>query len=215
MARKKYNRKRYKRNYIEIKNSIRKWKADLGGLFDSHGIITGENQWIDFYFLGKKKRIIWNADIITAKLAYEDKLKDIAYEELDNILGPGWFSKYQLFAKPIKISKDRYELPPLERKHIKELGGLTWTEWLDKRKKELADTGKYPVYESVKIDTRYKFGIGLHIVKNIDGISIDTINNFIKEFLAHGEQEYRASEPLTFSADEIPWMHGFANAIRD
>ena len=77
----KKSRHKLKHNYITIKNEIRNTALDYGGLFTTHDVITGGTQWVDFFFLSKKEKILWNACIDTAKLAYQDIISEIAKKE--------------------------------------------------------------------------------------------------------------------------------------
>lgn len=202
----KYNRQYHKSNYINVKNIIHQSKDTLGGLFDSDDDINGDTQWVDFVFISKKERIFWNAEIITTRIAFRDKIRDVAFTQLDEILGNDWHQKYPLFKEGEQTSHHSEKTwIPEEEKFIPELEGLTWPQWLNKREKELADSGKYFVNESIAIDKHYKYGRGLHIIKNVESISIDTINSFISEFLKDGERASQANEPFTFSSDSFQW----------
>jgi hypothetical protein len=203
MPKKKLNRKHHKNSYINVKNFINQSKDTLGGLFDSDHEFHGENQWVDFIFLSKKERIFWNVEIITARVAFEDKITDIAFTQLNEILGEDWHQKYPLFIEGEQINHEEKILQPIEEKSIPELGGLTWPQWLNNKKIELADSGKYSIHESVVIDKSYQYGRGLHIIKNVENISIDVINKFITEFLENGEQASASSESLTFKSDSL------------
>lgn len=199
MSHRKYSRRKLKRNYIRIKNQIRETAVEYSGLFTSHDIITGENQWFDFFFLSKKEKILWNACIDTVKLAYQDKISEVAMMELDEILGPDWNKNISLRDAPSETQI---------------LGGLTWLEWLRIREKEIADTGKVFINESVEIDHSYRFGRGLHITKDVENITVDVINNFIKNFIENGEESYESKDMLTFDSTTIRWGFGTANQLR-
>ena len=195
----KKSRHKLKHNYITIKNEIRNTALVYSGLFTSHDIITGENQWVDFFFLSKKEKILWNACIDTAKVAYQDKISEIAMNELDKTFGPDWHSKFPLGETPAKI---------------KELGDITWYEWLRVREKELADTGKVFINETIDIDHSYRFGRGLHITKNVENITVDVINKFIEDFIEQGERSFQSKEMLTFKSASIRWGIGIVNQLR-
>lgn len=199
MSHRKYSRHKLKRNYISIKNQIRETAVDYGGIFTSHDVVTGENQWVDFFFLSEKEKIVWNACIDTIKLAYQDKISEVAMSELDEILGSDWNKNRSLQDAPSKI---------------KILGGLTWLEWLRVREKEIADTGNVFINESVEIDHSYRFGRGLHIIKDVESITIDVINGIIKNFIENGEQSYESKELRTFDSTIIRWGFGAVNQIR-
>ncbi len=95
------------------------------------------------------------------------------------------------------------------------LGGLSEFKWLEQKQKELSNQGDVKVFESVKIDKSYRFGIGLHIIVSVENITVDTINHFILDFLGQGEEASQSSQALTFPADEIEWNVGISNAIAE
>lgn len=205
------SRKQLKQNYIEIKNAIRSSKDNCGGLFHSYHLLDGKNQWVDFDFLGKKERIVWNAEIITTKVAFHDLLEELAFEDLNNVLGDNWQEEYPSFIK--KKTKGGFLLEPTNI-NIERLGNLTWFDWVNRRIKELADSNSHIIYESAKIYYSYTFGRGLHVIRHVENITKDVINEFIVEFIENGEQSYKRNDPVTFTSIEMIGTNLDVNEIK-
>lgn len=54
----------------------------------------------------------------------------------------------------------------------------------------------------------------MHITKDVENITVDVINNFIKNFIENGEQSYESNDMLTFDSTAIRWGFGMANKLR-
>jgi len=76
------------------------------------------------------------------------------------------------------------------------LGGMTLSEYIEKLEREIVRNEPPTVYASFKIDTSYRYGVGLHMV--IDAVSIDraTIEETIKRFYAVGEKNWQNYQPV-------------------
>jgi hypothetical protein len=206
------SRNKLKSDYIQLKNRIRCAKSPDTSLFYSYEYFDGKNQWSDFYFIGKKRRTVWNAVIVTTKLAFKELINDAAINEIKKILGDDWFQKYHPH-EVINHSDGSVLWRPLQKMKVDELGGITCFEWIRKREIELADSNRFFVSESTEIDFNYKFGTGLHIVVHEENITQQVINNFIEEFIANGENAYCSDKQITFTAKEIDWQAVDVNVI--
>lgn len=103
------------------------------------------------------------------------------------------------------------------RNELNQTFGADWHtryEWLRIREKELPDTGKVFINESIEIDCSYRFGRGLHNIKNVENITVDVINKFIEVFLEQGEGSFKSKEMLTFKSSAIRWGFGIVNQLR-
>ncbi len=199
MKKNTYNRKYYKDIYITVKNTIRESAAEFGGLFASDHSLNDANQWVDFFFMSKKDRSFWNAEIITAKLAYEDKLYDLAMEKLNSLLVAKTPDDSPLFK--LADGKTTFTWEPAPEQALPELGGLKQSEWIEKEVRELAKSGKVFVTESTIIDDSFEYGKGLSIVTNVEHITVETINEFINAFIQNGEIASQSDTPLSFPID--------------
>jgi hypothetical protein len=213
MKNKRKSRKQLKLDYIGIKNKIRNATSIENSLFYSPDYLTGKNQWIDFYFLSKKIRTLWNAEIVTTKLAFKDLIYTAAMNEIEKILGQDWLEKYH-FHEEIKNPNGTVTWKPLPENKLDKLGGMTCFEWIKQKEKELADSGKFFVSESAEIEFNYQFGIGLHIVKHEENITGNVINGFIEEFIAKGEHPYCLDKHITFNSKDIDWYSVDVNALK-
>lgn len=177
--------------YIRLRGKILRDAPLYGGLFTSHLELdesrpTLYNQWFDVYFLGSDGHTIWNAAITTATLAFWGAVRHIAYDRTASLLTPEELKTRRNFRYLLQKPYPKYN----------ELGGLTFQEYQEKINREIVRSEPPAVYESFKIDTSYRYGIGLHMV--IDAGSIDrvTIEEAIRRFYALGEKDWQSSQPV-------------------
>lgn len=70
----------------------------------------------------------------------------------------------------------------------------------------LIEEGEVTVYEQVQLDRSYRFGIGLIATLDIPALTVETINNFVDEFLTQGERP-RADRPVAFDRSILDKTH--------
>lgn len=68
--------------YIQLKNQIRQEQKAKGANFLSHTVFTGNNQWLDIYFLGAKKDIFYNVTIETVKANWHEYVDNIVLDRM-------------------------------------------------------------------------------------------------------------------------------------
>lgn len=203
-------RRRRKQIYIRIKNDIRRAAPVLGGLFYTHDYLHGENGWVDCYFLGNGPLVVYNCALQTAKYAYKEAVSDAAWDAADKLVP----RNYDLLSRSKKDPQTGlWVLEPEPETTHAEYGGLTRFQWLKEEERRIADAGCIQVFEEVTLHRDYACGIGLHATLNVEYLTADTINAFIRAFLAAGEKPYRNAAPLTFKHAEIAHWGLESNAI--
>lgn len=201
--RKYYNslsHRRRKQIHFRVKRDILRAAPVLGGLFYTHDYLHGKNGWIDCYFLGKGKFTFYNCALETTRYAYKEAVSDAAWQAADELLP---YDHDWLFRRP-KSQLDN-------AKHV-EFGGFTRFEWYEHEMQRLADTCTIQVFEKLSLHHDYHFGVGLHATIDVPYLTVDSINNFICQFLEN-EKPYCSNQALTYSYDEIECWGLEPNAI--
>lgn len=172
----------------QAKNLIYRERYRCGGVFFDecdleYASTSGSWNWSDVIFLGTKPDTFWNAEIVTASLAFDDAVETLAYERAPAPTGP--------------LITDDGELTAAWRVPQPEYDGLTWSQHVDKLKKEIARDNAPAVYCCYRILPGYRSGIGLRIVVDADVLSREIIETAIADFLAKGEVNWVSPEPVT------------------
>ena len=191
---------------IHLKAKILHTRSLYGGRFTSHLWLEepGENpvrsQWFDFLFLGSDKYTIWNAYVCTARMAFWDKVGDMARERGRKLLSPEeQEEEFRLDFEP--ASRDAwgrvttYTLVDHHRPRA-QFGGLTYRDYCQQLEREIIEREPPAVYESFDQDRSYAYGTGLHIIVDADGIDRTTIERVIDKFVEIGQTNWRAANPV-------------------
>ncbi len=192
---------------IRLKAKIRRDAGEYGGRFSSRLVLNEPgrpdlyNQWFDFYFVGKDRFTIWNAEIVTVRRAFWDAAHDIAYQRADSMRMPEQRdADSKLEFEPAQISSTgkilAYKLVEREPIRYDQFGGLTFSEQREKLEAEIIRDEPPTIYESFKLDHGYAYGIGLRIVLDVDVINQAAIESAIDKFLAVGEIDWRSANPV-------------------
>ena len=89
-----------------------------------------------------------------------------------------------------------YKLVDREPVRYAQFDGLTFSEQLEKLEVEIIRDEPPAIHESFKLDRDYAYGIGLHIVRDVETINQAAIESAIDRFLAVGETDWRSAEPV-------------------
>ncbi|MDR0807126.1 MAG: hypothetical protein LBN41_10360 [Enterobacteriaceae bacterium] len=199
----KLSRRRRRALVISLKNKIRCNATEFGGLFTSHQVLNESKtiQWVDFYFVGSDKSILWNACIITAKQAFRDEVSHLAYMKLDAMMTKEEKeAELKLDFIPFDYSKSgkilTYKQIKKEEKRYEKFGGLTYYEQWEKFESEIARNEPPTIYESFRIDRSYVYGIGLEIVIDVDSIDQSVIEDAISRFQIIGETDWKSPNKI-------------------
>jgi hypothetical protein len=158
------------------------------------------NQWFDFIFLGQDRFTIWNAVIITARQDAWDKARGLAYKRIIAMMAPEEQSAWRdlkLF-EPAKISGvgKVFSLRKWKSMRFKSFGDLSFYEQWEKLESEIIRDEPPTIYESFRLDRSYAYGIGLHIVLDVDVIDRAAIEQAITRFREIGETDWQAANPI-------------------
>lgn len=172
----------------QAKNLIHRERERCGGVFFDdcdmeYASTSGTWNWSDVIFLGAKPDTFWNAEIVTASLAFDDAVETLAFEKVPTPSGA--------------IIDDCGDLMAAWRLPQPQFDGLTWSQHVDKLKKEIVRDNPPAVYCGYRILPSYRSGIGLRIVVDADVLSRDIIEAAIADFLAKGEVNWVSPEPVT------------------
>jgi hypothetical protein len=170
---------------IRLKGKIRRDAVEFGGRFTSEdGLNLSDghdfrSQWFDFYFPGTSRFTLWNAVLVTARLAFWEAVHEKAFG--------------QAYAAFNDSESDRGRAP---------FGGRTVREQVDFLEAKIIQENPPTIRESFSLDRSYVYGIGLHIVMDVDVIDRSVIETAIDRFFAIGETDWVSPGPV--SRDRLP-----------
>lgn len=194
-------RRQRKRDYIRIKNNIRRSTPVLGGHFYTHDYLHGENGWVDIYFLSRQPLGFYNATLETTACAFREKAEDLAFDR-SRLLVPYHSSLLDRLGKGNTVYTDDLEEPII----ADAFGGLNRTQWIEQEVIRLIEQGELTVHEQVKLDRGYSFGIGLIATLDVSALTVETINNFVDEFLTQMERPWEG-RPIAFDRSILDKTH--------
>lgn len=182
-----------------LKRNIDKAASVLGGLFYTNDYLDGKNGLVDLYFLGKDNKTFYNVTLQTTRCEYKDKARDIARDNANKLVPVDYNDVWdRLSGKKPSDGVDPYG--PHEA-----FGGLRRYDWIDTETRIVADAGSIHVFEEATLHYDYRCGIGLHATIDVTYLTIDTINNFIRDFLGNGAKAYRIDKPISYKASQLDW----------
>jgi hypothetical protein len=208
---------RHKRSdeVIRLKGRIKRTSAEYGGMFTSHLVLDEPgrpdlyNQWFDFYFPGQDRFTLWNATIVTARMAFWDAVNDLAYQRTTDMLTPEELAAEPTMEfEPAEFSKTgkvlTYKLVERDKPKYEKFGGLTFFEQWEKQESEVARAAPPTIYESFRLDRNYAYGIGLSIVLDVGVIDRAAIEQAIIRFREIGEIDWQADYPVP--REKLPFV---------
>lgn len=213
---------------VRLKGRIRRDAAVYGGRYTSHHVPPDPDrpdlccQWDDFQFPGRDRFTWWNAEMITARMAFWDAVWhlafDRAYAQLDACEQSREFSHESV---PATVSPTGKVLTVRmiwkEPVRYEQFGGLTFSEYKDRLKAQIIRDEPPVIHESFRMDRSYSNGVGLRIVLDVDRIDRPSIEAAIDRFFAVGETDWQSPQPVprdrlpTVTKDEalkaldLPW----------
>ena len=176
-------RRQRKRDYIRSKNNIRRSAPVLGGRFYTYDYLHGENGWLDIYFLSRQLRVFYNATLETTARAFRGKVEDIAFDR-SCLLVPYRSSLLDRLGKGNTVTTADLEEPII----ADAFGGLNRRQWIEQEVARFIEEGEVTVCEQVKLDRGFSFGIGLIATLDVPVLTMETIDNFVDEFLIQWER---------------------------
>ena len=201
-------RSRRSREGVKLRQKIKRDQELFGGRFYSHAELNPEsnlinNQWFDFLFTGQRKHEIWNAEIITARLAFWEKVDSIAFERTHAQLSAEEREKeFSYISTRLDNGYYRREkkFPMIQ---YPQFDGLTYRDYLHQLERKILTSEPPEIYESFQLDYSYRHGVGLHIVVDAEAVSYSLIDQSIDRFLALGQKAWRSAIPV--SRERLPF----------
>ncbi|WP_421987910.1 hypothetical protein [Roseivirga sp.] len=153
---------------------IQKMKAEIGS-DQSYVVIESEDNsddFMNFYFIGKHegKEVIYDAALYTLRLQHSSEIHEMAEHKVAQ--------KFPEFKKISYEEDENGDIEPLD--DLEEEIGLYLTEVMD----ELEEEDAIKVSEHIDVDEHIDFGIGLDVGLNLEKVTQESIEKFIKDFNA-------------------------------
>lgn len=158
---------------MRIKGLIHRERHRCGGLsYDDcdidAAIAFGSWDWIDILFLGRDPAVYWNAEIVTAHVAFNDAVENAAFDEA-----------WPMLSKAEQAQEAHMETTPnvnangkvishtwLRKPEVAypQFGGLNFGEYLDRRQEEIAQDASPTIFCGYRILPGFRSGIGLKMI---------------------------------------------------
>lgn len=188
------SRRQRRRKVIELKNRIYRERHSCGGVFyDDCDIQYYKDNpdhiwaWSDIYFVGRDPADLWNAEIITAKLAFQDAVHDRAFNEVWAMLSQQEQEEEALFeTTPNVNSKGKiisHTLVHREKQTYAIFGGLTFWQFIEKREREIAQDQPPKICCGYQFLPGFAYGHGLRIIVEAETLSQQVIEAAVTDFL--------------------------------
>lgn len=200
---------RHKRSdeVIRLKGRIKRDSDEYGGLFTSHLVLDEQDrpdlykQWFDFYFPAQDRFTFWNAAIVTARQAFWEEARELAYQRTATMLTPEEHAaESKMEFEPASFSSTgkvlSYQLIEHKKTQYEKFGGLTFYEQWEKLESEIVRETPPTIHESFRLDRCYAYGIGLFIILDVDVIDCAAIEQAISQFRLMGETDWQAAIPV-------------------
>lgn len=182
------NRKNKKLEYIRLKKKIKK-----DTLFSSYDVFGLDMQWADIYFFGKNKHI-YNATVRTTACALHDKVEELAWDQLYSNIDKE-DKIFEIVELDKKTSDQKMALPiNILNPPLKNLKGMTASEFLEMTEEKIHKEGKTSVKESFELLPNFVYGTGLNIVIHTPSLTLENIDTAIKKFISLGETNWQSEE---------------------
>lgn len=151
--------------------------------------------WIDIYFAGLDRCTLWNAEIITTKMAWNDEIRELAFNSAHEQLSASE-SKLE-FSLNFKRTPRRRPNASRTCEWIKpptisypQFEGRSFRAECDRLEAHLRATKPMEVKESFTLDRGYAYGIGLHAVVADGHIDQAVVERTIARFQEIGEKDW-------------------------
>jgi hypothetical protein len=199
------SRRQRRRKVFALKQLIHRERARCGGLFYDACDIDYYRQhpdhpwrWSDIYFTGRDPAVLWNAEIITARMALEDLISDRVFDEAYQQLSEAERGvEFRFETRPNYNSQGKLVSRTLihrEKPRYARFNGLTFNEYTEQREAEILTTQPPAVYCGYKRLPGFAYGIGLRMVVEAEALSVEVINAAIDDFKARGEKAWHSPE---------------------
>lgn len=192
------SRRQRRKLVIELKNRIYRERHRCGGMFyDDCDIQHYKDNpdhiwaWSDIYFVGRDPADLWNAEIITAKLAFQDMVHEQAFNEAWAMLSQQEQEEEARYeSTPNVNSKGKivsYTLVHQQKQAYAIFGGMTLWQFIEKREREIAQDQPPKVCCGYQFLTGFAYGHGLRMIVDAETLSVPIIEAAIEDFLGKDE----------------------------
>lgn len=157
-----------------------------------------QHQWVDVYFPGAERHILWNAAFITTQMALEDAISERAFsathaqlspEESEREFAMEWRSLPRRRPGEMRMS-EWVQRPDI---HYPQFDGRSFREECDRLEAHVRATDPPRVGESFTTDRSYTYGIGLHATVAEANLDRSAIERTILRFRQLGERDWQAT----------------------
>ncbi|WP_205882018.1 hypothetical protein [Leeia aquatica] len=192
---------------IQLKNRMRRYAADYGGRFDSLFALDDPEpaaagcNWFDFYFPGSNRFTLWNASLVTARVAFQDEAGRLAREQAHAALtAVEREAERQIEFIPALFSDTgkvwAYEAVSPPEPHYARFEGRTLHQQITKLKVDILHHTPPVIHERFQILPGYRYGVGLNMVLDVEVIDRTVVEYAIDRFLAVGECNWQSAQPV-------------------
>ncbi len=194
------SRRKRRAKALRVKNLIYRERDRLGGIFFDEcdqdvALASGHWTWSDILFLSHDPALFWNAEIVTANVAFADAVEDIAFNEaLSKLDAAEKDDLMHVDFIPDVSSQGKTWLRKPQR-HYPQFDGLTFHDFVDKRALEITRDNPPAIYCGYRILPGYAFGVGLQMVVDADRLNRAVIETAITDFRARGERHWMSDVP--------------------
>lgn len=206
------SRRSRRQKVIRIKNLIYNERHRCGGIFyDECDFARFDDEsdhiwkWSDIYFTGLDPADFWNAEIITAQVAFRDACHSRAFDEACEMLSEQEReNEFQINTCPNYNSHGKiisHILVHREACKYDVFGGLTFFGFVEKRELEIVINDPPAIHCGYKFLPGYAYGLGLRMIVDVPSLSQQIIEGAIADFRKRGEREWHSPEAVFFSGD--------------
>lgn len=203
------SRRSRRQKVIHLKNLIHNERHRCGGIFYDECDFTQFDdepdhiwEWSDIYFTGLDPADFWNAEIITAQVAFRDVYHSRAFDEACEMLTrqerenefkintlPNYNSQGEIFSHTLVHREAcKYDV----------FGDLTLFDFVEKREIEIVINDPPAIHCGYKFLPDYAYGLGLRMIIDAPYLSQQVIEDAIADFRDRGEREWHSPEAVSF-----------------
>jgi hypothetical protein len=132
-------------------------------------------------------------------LAFWETVRDLALDRTLAKLTPEEREEGNRFERVLSGYKDGQRYYTFKKHPVRtydKLNGLSFEEYWEKLENEIARNEPPVIFESFRLDTSYRYGIGLYITIDAESINRMVIEQAIDRFYEIGEKKWRATNPV-------------------
>lgn len=195
---------------IHLKNLIHNERHRCGGIFYDECDFTQFDdrsdhvwKWSDICFTGLDPADLWNAEIITAQVAFRDASHSRAFNEACEMLSEQERkNEFKINTSPNYNAQGKITSHTLVHREACKydfFGGLNFSEFVEKRELEIVIDDPPAIYCGYEFLPDYAYGLGLRMTVDAPCLSQQVIEDAIADFRRRGEREWHSLQAISFS----------------